>query len=224
MLKNRTLILDFDSTLVQVESLDLLSEIVFKRDINKEEKISEIKTLTEQGMNGSIAFQDSLQKRIKNIRATRDQIQLLGRKLVHLITPSFLENCEWLIKNSKKIHIFSGGFKETIIPVGKIFNIPEKQIHANEFIYSSDGIVTGVNEFNPFSRSGGKVEKAKEIGLHDNIIMVGDGNTDAEMKDLGNNVIFIAFVENVTRESVLKKADRVANSFDNVINFINQTI
>jgi len=50
--------------------------------------------------------------------------------------------------------------------------------------------------------------------------MVGDGNTDAEMKNLNQNVNFIAFTENIYRDSVVKKADFVAESFNDVINFI----
>jgi len=40
------------------------------------------------------------------------------------------------------------------------------------------------------------------------------------MKKLDIKVSFIAFTENVFRESVVKKADIVAESFDDVIRFV----
>jgi D-3-phosphoglycerate dehydrogenase len=157
------------------------------------------------------------------IQASKKDVELLSNKLINLITPSFSENSDWIIKNSDKVHIFSGGFKEAIIPVARIFNIPEERVHANEFIYSKDDKIEGVDTINPFSRSGGKVERIKELGLSGEIIMVGDGSTDADVKILGNEFKFIAFIENVRRDPVLEKADFVAKTFEDVINFISQT-
>jgi D-3-phosphoglycerate dehydrogenase len=223
MRNNQTLLLDFDSTIVQVESLDLLSEITLFGGLESKKKILEVKELTNLGMNGVITFQESLQKRLDMIQASKKDVELLSNKLINFITPSFSENSDWIIKNSDKVHIFSGGFKEAIIPVARIFNIPEERVHANEFIYSKDDKIEGVDTINPFSRSGGKVERIKELGLSGEIIMVGDGSTDAEVKILGNEFKFIAFIENVRRDPVLEKADFVAKTFEDVINFISQT-
>lgn len=217
---NWTLILDFDSTIITSESLDLLSELVLDTDKDKRTKLQKIKQLTEEGMNGVIPFQDSLDQRLQNIEITKEDIQLLNKMLIGLITPSFTENRKWLMENSDKIYIFSGGFRETILPVTETFKIKSNHVFANNFIYNDEGVVSGVDKKNPFSRSGGKVEKARELNLNSEIIMVGDGNTDAEMKDLGQHVKFIAFTENVYRSSVIKKADIIAYSFNDVINFI----
>ena len=217
---NWILILDFDSTIITSESLDLLSELALEEDKDKESKLQKIKQLTEQGMNGIIPFQDSLDQRLQSIEITKKDVQLLNEMLIGLITPSFIENRKWLMENSDKVYIFSGGFKETILPVAEKFKIKSNQVFANNFIYTEKGVVSGVDKKNPFSRSGGKVEKARELNLKGEIIMVGDGNTDAEMKNLGQHVKFIAFTENVCRGSVIKKADIVAESFDDVINLI----
>ncbi len=42
------------------------------------------------------------------------------------------------------------------------------------------------------------------------------------MKELGNQVMFLAFTEIVTRPPVVKKADRVVESFDDVIRFLEE--
>ena len=103
-----------------------------------------------------------------------------------------------------------------------MLGIPQNHIHANDFIYSESGNIVGVDEDNPFSRSGGKVFHAKLMELAGEIVMVGDGNTDAEMKLLGNHVNFLAFTENIKRTTVIEKADKVVESFDDVIRFLDK--
>jgi len=62
--KNWILILDFDSTLISIESLDLLTEICLDNKINSTSIITKIKTLTSLGVKGKIALQDSLKARL----------------------------------------------------------------------------------------------------------------------------------------------------------------
>ena len=171
-------------------------------------------------MDGEISFQDSINERLNSIKIKKDHIKILNRKLKNYITPTFQNNIEWLKTHSINIYIFSGGFKEIIIPIADKFNIPTDHIFANDFIYNEDGIVIGIDKKNPLSRSGGKVEKAKELNLDGKIFMVGDGSTDAEVKDLGDKVSFLAFVENTYRNKVVEKSDYTAHTFENVIEFI----
>ena len=56
--KDWTLILDFDSTIIKGESLDLLAEIVFENRLEPNLKLQEIKKLTDEGMEGRISFQN----------------------------------------------------------------------------------------------------------------------------------------------------------------------
>ena len=60
-----TLILDFDSTIIKGESLDLLAETVFENRLEPNFKLQEIKKLTDEGMEGRISFQESLNRRLK---------------------------------------------------------------------------------------------------------------------------------------------------------------
>ena len=141
-----TLILDFDSTIIISESLDLLSELALDKDKNKDEKLQNIKQLTEQVMNGIIPFQDSLDQRLQSIEITKENIQLLSEMLTNLITPSFTENRKWLMENSDRIYIFSGGFRETILPVAEKFKIKSNQVFANNFFYTDNGIVSSIDK------------------------------------------------------------------------------
>jgi D-3-phosphoglycerate dehydrogenase len=222
MKQNWTLILDFDSTVVRVESLDVLAEIALQNHMRQSAITSRIKELTILGMEGEITFQQSLQKRLSLLEGNRSHVRQLSEKLVSTITPSFKKNSNWLERHADKIFIFSGGFREAIFPVAESLGLHRDHVFANDFIYSELGLIEGVYNSNPFSRSGGKLEKAKSMKFSGKVVMVGDGNTDAELKELGTHVTFLAFTENVTRLAVVIKADQVVESFDDVIRFLDE--
>ena len=77
----------------------------------------------------------------------------------------------------------------------------------------------GLDFQNSLSQSNGKFLLAKKLGMKKDIIVVGDGRTDAEIKQLDKSVVFIAYTENVYRKSVLDIADYKAKTFDDVIDY-----
>ena len=95
-----------------------------------------------------------------------------------------------------------------------------ENVFANNFIYSNSGNIIGIDQENILYRSKGKLELLKSLGISNKIIIVGDGSKDAEVKELGEHVTFIAFTENIKRLPVVEKADIVSNRFDDVIHFI----
>lgn len=217
--KDWTLILDFDSTIIKGESLDLLAETVFKNRLESNLKLQEIKKLTDEGMEGRISFQESLNRRLRILELDQLHLNKSIKTVTKLISPSFIENIRWLKKYRDNILIFSGGFKDMIKPVAMKLGLKEENIYANELIFKN-GNFKGVNENSLLSRSGGKLNQAKQLGLKENLIMVGDGITDLELKKLGDQVTFFAYTENVCRKNVVKKADFEANNFDEVIKYI----
>ena len=106
-----------------------------------------------------------------------------------------------------------------IKPVAVKLGLKVENIYANELIFKN-GNFKGVNENSLLSRSGGKLNQAKQLGLKENLIMVGDGITDWEIKKLGDQVTFLAYTENISRKNVVQKADFEANNFDEVIKYI----
>ena len=75
----------------QEKKIESKSDEVKSEDKDKESKLQKIKQLTEQGMNGLIPFQDSLDQRLQSIEVTKKDVQLLNEMLIGLITPSFTE-------------------------------------------------------------------------------------------------------------------------------------
>ena len=217
--KDWTLILDFDSTIIKGESLDLLAEAVFDNRLESNLKFQEIKKLTDEGMEGRISFQESLNRRLRILVLDQLHLNKSIKSVTKLISPSFIENIGWLKKYRDNILIFSGGFKDMIKPVAVKLGLKEENIYANELIFKN-GKFNGVNEKSALSRSGGKLNQAKQLGLDKNLIVVGDGITDWEIKKLGDQVTFFAYTENVSRKNVVKKADFEAKNFDEIVKYI----
>ena len=217
--KDWTLILDFDSTIIKGESFDLLAETVFEDCSESNLKFQEIKKLTDDGMEGKISFQQSLYKRLRILELDQLHLNKSIKLVTKLISPSFKENIDWLKRYRDNILIFSGGFKDMIKPVAIKLGLKKENIYANELIFKN-GKFNGVNEKSALSRSGGKLNQAKQLGLDKNLIVVGDGITDWEIKKLGYQVTFFAYTENVSRKNVVKKADFKANNFDEVVKYI----
>jgi D-3-phosphoglycerate dehydrogenase len=89
-------------------------------------------------------------------------------------------------------------------------------VHCNEFRWKG-GKVVGFDASSPLARPGGKARVVKALRLPGRVVAVGDGITDAEIRDAGAAHEFVAYCENVEREAVVARADRVARSVDEVL-------
>lgn len=207
-------IIDFDSTFIKTEALDELAAISLKKDPDKNSKISGIKDLTTLAMNGKIPFAESLSERIKLLNANKSHIELLIKKLSRQISRSITGNRNFFKNYSNSIIIISGGFKEYISPIVRRFHIPENRIYANTFLFDKKGKITGFDRKNYLSQKVGKVKQLKSLKLKGEVIVLGDGHTDYELKKSGLVNKFYAFTENIERKTVVKMADHITPSFD----------
>jgi len=214
------LIIDFDSTFITKESLDELARVVLLNHIDGVERLQKIEALTLSGMEGKISFDLSLKKRVALIDASKNDIEKIAIILSKEVTPSIKKNKLYIQENSSKIMIFSGGFKEIIIPIVSEYGIDKKQVFANELIYDSNGNVVGINNNNNMSKKSGKTLMVKALNISGKIDVIGDGFTDYEIKKAGLASKFYAFVENINRDSISLLADEVLNSFDDYINIV----
>ncbi len=186
--KKKYFFIDFDSTFIKSEGLDELAEISLKKNKNKKEIISKIKELTKLGMEGTIPFDQSLQKRITLLKANKTDIEKVIKILKKNVSSSIARNKKFFKIYRENIFIMSGGFKELIVPVVKPFGIIDTHIFANTLL--------------------------KSLKLDGDITVIGDGYTDYQLKKSGLVKKFIAFTENVAREIVTRNADTIAPSFD----------
>ncbi len=210
-------IIDFDSTFTQVEAMEELAAISLKNDPEKEAIIEQIKHLTDLAMDGKMPFNKSLKARIALLSAKKYHLNMLVNKLRKKVSPSFARNKEFFKKYQGRVLIVSGGFKEFIAPVVKSFFIDEDCIYANTFIYDKKNNIIGSDEENPLAQEGGKVKLLKQLKLKGQVIAIGDGYTDYQMRESGMAEQFFAFTENIARERVLAKADYIAPSLDEIL-------
>jgi D-3-phosphoglycerate dehydrogenase / 2-oxoglutarate reductase len=214
MKPTRYFVIDFDSTFTKVEAFDVLADISLKDHPELDRMRQEIINITNQGMDGSISFRESLEKRIALLSPTKRHLEQLVVVLRELVSESFKRNREFFQTYAEYIYIISNGFHAFIDPIVTEFGIKPENILANRFHFDAQGHVIGFDKENPLSQNNGKVEQLKRLNLPGDVYVIGDGYTDYEIKHAGLANKFFAFTENVEREKVLSKADHVAPSLD----------
>ena len=215
MRKNTTYIIDFDSTIVQTESLDELARIALHDNPHKNEILDELQTITNLGMEGKMTFDESLARRLRLFSATRAHVGELIKQLQTELSHSVLKNRAWFLNNKDNIYVVSGGFADYILPVVAALGIPTSHVVANAFTYDGDTI-TGYDPTSPLCKAKGKVSSIESLQLEGYVVIIGDGYTDYEVKLHGNADEFWAFTENIERPNVCRHADRLLHSFDAV--------
>lgn len=211
---NKYFVIDFDSTFTKVEAFDVLAEISLKDHPDMEDRKHQIHQITNQGMDGTISFRQSLEQRLNLLAPWRHHLDPLIQRLRGSVSESFKRNKEFFQTHADNIYIISNGFKEFIEPIVTEYGIKPENILANEFRFNEEGKVIGFDVDNPLSANGGKVEQLKKLNLPGDVYVIGDGYTDYEIKYAGLANKFYAFTENVERENVKSKADHIAPSLD----------
>jgi len=212
------IIIDFDSTFIKIESMDQLLKTT---SVRNKDSLKKIKKLTDMGMSGEISFQKSLSERVKLINSNKNDLDIVIDIINQNVSDSFKKNKKFINENNDKIIIISGGFYELIYPVVSKFGIKQENIFANRFVYDKNGKIIGVDENNLLSKNNGKVKTIKKLNLDGNVIVIGDGYTDYEIKKYGYAKKFYLFIENIKRKNILDKGDFLLKSLDDFIKIYN---
>jgi HAD superfamily phosphoserine phosphatase-like hydrolase len=197
-----TLILDFDSTLITRESL----EVLLAR--TRPDLAGEIHAITTAGMEGRISFRESLEQRLALVRPSRAEVEALGREALAWITPG-MEGALGAV--DAEIWLVSGGLTEALLPVAAHLGIPRERILATRARWSRKGELLGVDAR----------DKPEQIREHADAmatprVLVGDGMTDYEPFRAGLVDHFIAFTGNVRRASVVATGAPEAGSVEDL--------
>ena len=210
----RSYVFDFDSTLTKVEALDVLAEITLDGNPKKDEIIQEIIDITNLGIDGEISFTESLEKRIKLLKANKADLSGLVTALKKQVSKSIESNKEFFENFADDIYVISCGFKEFIDPIVKEYNIPSERVYANTFEFADDGEIVGFDANNPLSRHNGKIKCLKDMSLEGEIQVIGDGYSDYVTREAGVADTFFAYTENVSRDKTTENADYIAPNLD----------
>ena len=216
----RKYVFDFDSTLTRVEALDVLAEMSLQGRLNREDVIEEIQKVTNLGIDGDISFTESLERRIRLLKAHKDHLGPLVKELREKISKSIASNKEFFEKFSDDIYVISCGFKEFIDPIVEEFNIPTERVYANTFKFDDEGFIVGFDEENVLATHNGKIECLKQLDLQGEVQVIGDGYSDYVMREAGIAHKFFAYTENVHRDKAADNADHVTPNLDEFL-FVN---
>ena len=114
---NKYFVIDFDSTFTKVEAFDVLADISLNGHPDKEERKKKIVAITNQGMDGSISFRESLEQRLNLLSPAKQHLPILISQLRDSVSESFKRNKDFFERFSDNIYIISNGFKEFIEPI-----------------------------------------------------------------------------------------------------------
>ena len=212
--KQKYYVFDFDSTLTAVEAFEELAAIALKGNKDKDRVVKEIGHITDQGVDGTITFTESLERRILLLNAKREHLDVLVKKLNSKISKSIKSNKELVLKNSENIYVISGGFKEFVDPIVAAYKIPSERVYANTFTFDKEDNIIGFDRNNHLAQPNGKIGQLKELNLDGEIYVIGDGYSDYQMREAGLAHKFFAYTENIERANILDRADHITPSFD----------
>ena len=166
-------VFDFDSTLMDGETLDIIA-----RETNFAKEITEI---TAKGMRGEIDFFESLEMRVALLKGVKlETVNEICNNLP--VMNGAKETIEELHKNGYKCVCFSGGFKNATTLFAQKLNLDGE--FANIF-HTRNNILTGkVGGEMMFSNSKGemlvRLQKLLNVS-YDDTLAVGDGANDLSM-------------------------------------------
>jgi D-3-phosphoglycerate dehydrogenase / 2-oxoglutarate reductase len=209
-------VFDFDSTLVQVESLPELARISLRHHPERAERLSEVERITELTTTGAMSMAEGIALRIDLASAHRKHVDSLTRTLKRAITPSVRRNRKFFKEHRGQIYVLSNGFRELIEPVIETLGLDRSHVYANSLVFDARGYVVGFDSKNPLAHQDGKarVLRGLELGRQGEVQVIGDGFSDLQIKVAGLATQFYAFTENVRRPSVVERADHVLSSLD----------
>lgn len=212
------LLIDFDSTFVTVESLELLGQITLcnRPAAERETRLGAIRDLTARAMTGRLPFAEALALRFELLEPREEQLPALVEALKAHVSPSFHLHAGFLKRHAKRIYIVSAGFHEVVAPVVGDYGIGPEHVLANRLVRREDGRLD-FDPAHPLASDDGKITVVKELGLDGPAVAIGDGMSDLE---LGNSDVcrdFLAYTETVGRPEVTRQARQTAADFGAVL-------
>ncbi|WP_297571544.1 phosphoserine phosphatase SerB [Helicobacter sp. UBA3407] len=178
-------VFDFDSTLMDGETIDLLA-----RANNSEAEVSKI---TKEAMAGQLDFYDSLKKRVATLKGM--PLEKVYAVCNHLrYNPGAKELIAELKTRDYKIVVFSGGFDEAVSAGQKALGY---DMYFSNILHRKNNILTGeVGGEMMFAYSKGRILEKLQILLnatYETTIVIGDGANDISMfKYASKKVAFCA--------------------------------
>ncbi|PNW83855.1 hypothetical protein CHLRE_04g217955v5 [Chlamydomonas reinhardtii] len=193
---------DVDSTFCEDESIDELAAYLGVGE--------QVAALTAKAMGGTVEFKEALRTRLGVMHPSRQAVDKFLADHPHRVTKGIPELVALLKARGQEVFLVSGGFRQIIHPLAESLGIPLSHVFANSILFDHDGRYAGFDESEFTCRSGGKpaaIRHIKEKYGYEEVVMVGDGATDAEARSEGAASLFIGYGGVVVRPTVAAQAD-----------------
>jgi len=202
---------DVDSTVITEEGIDVLADSLGKGPA--------VAAWTLQAMEGDTKFQDALSARLQIMKPSRSDVQTCLQNHPLQFSPGIKTLVSTLRSKGIEVYLVSGGFRDMIDPVAEALGLdPSTHVLANSILYDSDGNYAGFDTTEHTSRDMGKPAALRylmeEYG-YENVVMVGDGATDAQAKPPAR--AFIGYGGVSVRENVRGAACWYVRGFEGMI-------
>lgn len=226
----RLLVFDVDSTLLEVETLDLALEMAAERGSAGgparrragagpgvgPDLARRLGAITSAGMAGVLDLSESLARRLSLVRLTRAAVRAAADEIAERPTPGMADLLSDLRARGDLVRAVSGGFLPLVLPALSRLGFEPGHVRANAFLWEGEGegaVVTGFEAESPLARSGGKAAVVGELRAElgpDVTVVVGDGVTDLEAWESGAADRFVGFGGVARREAVAERAPEYA--------------
>lgn len=207
-----SVVLDVDSTLCGVEGIDWLAD---RRGTEVGVRVAD---LTDRAMRGEVALDAVYGERLTLVDPTRDDVVALASAYLAALAPGVARVLGALRDSGRRVVLVSGGLREAIVPVAKSLGIASDDVYAVSVRFAPDGRYAGYDESSPLATATGKRSLVASLALPRRILAVGDGATDLAMRPAVD--AFAAFTGFVHRDGVVKDADLVIDSFDQLMDLV----
>jgi phosphoserine phosphatase len=191
--KYRLVFFDVDSTMVNIEGIDVLAG-----------GNPEIARLTEAAMSGEIPLDQVYARRLEMIRPTRHAVEALARRYVESMVPGAEETIRTLREAGSTIYLVTAGIEQALVLLAAKLKV---HLRAVALRFTPAGEYEGFDRRSPLARPGGKEVVVRDIRAraHGKAAFVGDGISDLEAKPAVD--LFIGFGGVHTRPRVRENAD-----------------
>jgi aspartate aminotransferase-like enzyme/phosphoserine phosphatase len=151
----RSVVIDFDSTLVTVEGIDLLAG-------SHADRVAE---MTDRAMAGAVPLEAVYGARLELIRPDRERLAWLGARYVETLVPHARETVAALRWLGKEVRIMSGGLLPALQVAAAELGLERKDVWGVAVRFDETGRYGGYDEASPLARAGGKGDMLEASGL-----------------------------------------------------------
>jgi phosphoserine phosphatase len=194
-----SVVFDCDSTLSAIEGIEYIAA----------DHREAVEALTRGAMDGTVPLEAVYGRRLELVKPDRAAIEGLTTAYIDALVPDAREVVTALRAEGVAVRVISGGLLPAVRGLAAALGLNEGDVAAVDVRFDPDGRWAGWETGSPLARSGGKSEILSAwLGeLPTPVMMVGDGATDAETRDVVD--VFVAYCGVVERPAVVARADFV---------------